>query len=222
MFIVKQHCLFWNSVLNNSCTTHAVNTDYLAIKHGVLFIINSDYPLCMCMCVKEREREREREKGIEFLLKIIWMLRLKLIPYRMVYVLLLQSFICQVTHYCKMYGVTFYTNCTLFFVLFVLLISYSLSLSHYFICPFPPPDFFFLFLATTGRTISTSSSHIKTRFFYSKYIIYPQWELFYFHFPKTALLSITVFRIWYGHSNTNVCVTNRTNVCLLTDWLNVT
>jgi len=28
-----------------------MNTDYLAIKHGVLFIINSDYPVCVCVCV---------------------------------------------------------------------------------------------------------------------------------------------------------------------------
>jgi hypothetical protein len=59
MSIVKQHCVFPNSVLNNPGTPHVMIRDYLAIKHGVLFIINSDYPLCVCVCVCVCERKRQ-------------------------------------------------------------------------------------------------------------------------------------------------------------------
>jgi hypothetical protein len=138
--------------------------------------------------------------------------------YLMLYVLSLQSFCCQETHYCRMYGVMFYTNCTLLFVLlsclFLLLFHFRVIL----FVSFLSPEFSsFSYHSRLHR--STSFSPIRPRLFYSKYSIHPQWGLLYFHFPETAVLSTVCQSSEYSIvTHTYFCLTNCIKVCVSGNW----
>lgn len=131
----------------------------------------------------------------------------------MVYVLLLQSFCCQETHYRRKYGVMFYTNCT---SLFVLLSCLFLPLYHFRIIlfvPFLPLNFLLLFHNTAGRTISTSFSPIRPRFSILS-TVYTHIEGYYIFISVKQLCYLQQSSEYSTVTYSHVCLTNRIKECV--------